>query len=756
MKPTMETDTPYPGADESTPSRAQYFSWINNTNEGSTEEQTLVNLEFFAWLQREYGMTLDIYAWDAGNIDGSKCYGSMDSERFKERYPRGFGPIAERAAEMGTRLGVWGGPDGFGDTPEEEQARTGMMVSLCRDFNFMLFKIDGVCGQLREEKRDAFAHMMTECRKYSPDLILLNHRLELGHAVGHSTTWLWEGAETYIDIFMVNKQTAPHHRAGALSRGVPPDLQRLTEDHGVCLSSCLDYWEDDLILQAFNRCLILAPEIYGNPWLLRDDEFPKLARIYNLHRHYRDILVKGIILPEDRYGPFAVSRGNGQTRFVTMRNLTWEPVTYSAALDESIGLQAAGDLHVRRFHPTERILGIFPFGTAIDIEVPAFRSYLLAVSAEPFDEPGIEDCDYEVVRNVPGRPAEVRRLDTPIDAIRPCRLGELEQIPVPRDADALYEATCFGADNDALEVRELRRSGPTAIPEVEAARRAFFEQEFFWRRGIWDKYMFDDNPETFFGAWYRNDTDLRIDGGALRVDMGGPVTVDTIVIEHLSAEATGAYDGLRAQVSPDLISWHDITFHTDSSAPVDSVDVARIERNGSGVSYSKYAVETLTAEANTPGPVRYFRCPNAPDRVAEFRATTGGKAVDRTGWRGSNLFGTLAATPPVAAWRGTFPLGEETAGAYICVAIEGEHGIEKAYAAARIGDRLIGAPDRAPSYKSNVWEANFRPCQANCTFYIPVTEDMHEQEIELTVLLLEGGSDAISPVAWLTVPPPRL
>jgi hypothetical protein len=37
-----------------------------------------------------------------------------------------------------------------------------------------------------------------------------------------------------------------------------------------------------LILQAFNRSLILAPEIYGNPWLLKDNEFAKLARIFNL------------------------------------------------------------------------------------------------------------------------------------------------------------------------------------------------------------------------------------------------------------------------------------------------------------------------------------------------------------------------------------------------------------------------------------------------------------------------------------------
>jgi hypothetical protein len=34
----LNTAKVYPGADERTPSYSQYFSWINNTNEGSTEE----------------------------------------------------------------------------------------------------------------------------------------------------------------------------------------------------------------------------------------------------------------------------------------------------------------------------------------------------------------------------------------------------------------------------------------------------------------------------------------------------------------------------------------------------------------------------------------------------------------------------------------------------------------------------------------------------------------------------------------------
>lgn len=40
----------FPGADEKTPSRAQYFSWVCNGWDGGTEPQTLVNLDFFRWL----------------------------------------------------------------------------------------------------------------------------------------------------------------------------------------------------------------------------------------------------------------------------------------------------------------------------------------------------------------------------------------------------------------------------------------------------------------------------------------------------------------------------------------------------------------------------------------------------------------------------------------------------------------------------------------------------------------------------------
>lgn len=157
----MEKNRKTAGADEKTPSKAQYFSWINNTNEGSTEKQTLVNLEYFRWLKEKYGMQLDIYAFDAGNLDTfrSKYY----SERLpllREKFPEGFKNIISSASSIGTKLGMWAGPDGFGNTAEEAKQRHETMVSLCRDYGFALFKLDAACSGLRPEKRSEFAKMM--------------------------------------------------------------------------------------------------------------------------------------------------------------------------------------------------------------------------------------------------------------------------------------------------------------------------------------------------------------------------------------------------------------------------------------------------------------------------------------------------------------------------------------------------------------------------------------------------------------------
>ena len=763
------------GMDEKTPSYSQYFSWINNTNEGSTEKQTLTNLNFFKWLYDEFGMILDIYAFDAGNLDGpNNRYGNINSNKFKNQFPNGFKIISDKASQFKCRLGMWGGPDGYGETSEDEDNRHNLIVSLCKDNNFCLFKIDGVCGRLRHTKQGAYIKTLIECRKYVPDLIVLNHRLMLGKAFPYVTTFLLGGKETYIDIHMANQICAPHHREEALERAPPTDLTRLTEDHGVCISSCNDYWEDDLILQAFNRCLILAPEIYGNPWLLPDWAYPKLARIFNLHRSYRDIMVNGITLPKEQYGMHAVSRGNGNTRFITLRNLEWEPKSFKISLDESIGLEfnltsannKENKVFVYKFHPYERFLGTYSQGNNIEVIVAPFRSYLLAISTNKLNEVGIIGCNYEIIHKMdnkplkinllglPGTTAKIKLISLPNKKFTEARLDgklineiltdteidikfngnllkntyhrkicDLEKTNIPKDAEGLYEATCFAADNNALEFCEQEKVGKSMIPQVQAARDAFFEQPIMIVKGIYDKYAFDGDKSTFFRTYTRDkikDRAFRIDFGEIieldRLNIWGNYLVRDVKLTHLR--------NISVEGSIDLIKWEKLHF-----------------------TFS----EAVFIELNKK-PVRYLRITKIVNEICSIEGLINGKSVDRTKWRASNLFSHYKANIAKKSWTNSFVLDEIPKNSYLAVAIHGVHRFEGAYASFRIDGKLVGSPDRAPSFPSNTWESWWRKGWKNYTYYLPLNSNWIGKKIEVVVLGLKKKIK-ISPEVWITTYP---
>ena len=752
---------------QASPSRAEYFSWINNTNEGASEKQTLTNLDFFRWLKDTYGMKLDIYAFDAGAIDGANIYGTTDNERFGKHFPNGFGPVAKSAADIGARLGVWCGPDGFGDTEQEAQKRIDMMAGLVEKYNFGLFKMDAVCGQLRSSKYDYFDKMMTRIRKTSPDFILLNHRLDLGPGTKHSTTYLFGGDETYIDVLMTNSMTAPHHRAQAISRKTPENLNRLTEDHGVCLSSCLDFWEDDIVLQAFGRELILAPEIYGNPWLLRDDEFPQLAFYFNLHRQYRDILVNGMTLPQDKYGPEAISRGDGNTRFVTLRNLTWNPVTYHINLGKELGLETnGGKVKARLYHPYIYDMGSHAYGSTLDVEVQPFRAALVKVTnVREKDKVAVSGIPYNIVNDhcaspvvkllgMPGTSYKVKvergdiayksstidgkrvnvakggtaNIKFPGEKLRlPYfrHLSDLQACDVPGDASAIYYSTCYAADNNALEVRSLKRSGETNIPQVKAARDAFFGQKIFREREIWDKYLFDGDRKTSFSVAVRWN-DHQSDGStAFMVDMGKVQDLDRVVIDCPDEYSITPYkseEGARLNVSADLVNWTSIPFFVGVHSDID---------------------------VSKAGAFRYMKLDRTPLRVSEISASVNNREVDRSSWRASNLFRNFHGAK--YAWKGSFKLDEIPDKAYLCIAINGECGTEGAWAGVKVDGKYIGCPDRAPSFTANTWEYRVQTVGKNYTYYVPLTPDMAGKTVEAYALSFSSGE--LKPQVWLSTYP---
>lgn len=785
---------PLAGADQNTPSISHYFTWINNTNEGPTEHQTLANLDFFKWLHDEYGMALDVYAMDAGAIDTPGGYGSIDSERFKSQFPNGFGPIAAKAKSFGCRLGVWLGPDGFGDTPAQEKARTEMLVKLCRDYHFRLFKVDSVCGQLRPEKQAAFIKMLKECRKYSPDLVILNHRLDLGEGEALTTTHLWAG-EAYIDVWRGNESSATHNRASAVALGLPIDgnprkINRLLEDHGVCLSSSLDYWEDDLVLQALSRNLILAPELYGSPWFLRDDEFPKLARIYNLTHRYRDILTNGTLLDEATYGPNAVSRGNEKTRIVTLQNNTWNPIVYKVTPDASIGVSGDGPFEIRRLHPSESVLGKFKKSESVEVTVMPFRSYAMVVSSEPSKELGVAGCAYEVVRDVPGKPAIIKllgkpgttakvtlpsqprrfskaKLDgqpaddltagktievafsgTPIKKSFHRKLGDLKSVEVPEDAESLYEATCYAADNNALELRSLARSGPSAIPQVQAARKEFLGQQLLLDRGVSDRYLFDGDLNSYFRL-----TQHVIWDGALRIDMGKTTKIDKWVLKNVDH----TFGPSEAFVSADLKNWIAVPLRAEPESP-EEASVLKDAYSGKKT-FETIKVDQITidlpASAQT---MRYLKIPGKASNVGEVLGYYQGKTLERSGWRANNAFADYKKAPAKRAWSSSFVIDEATKNSYLVVPCNGKHGRDGAYAALRMEGHWIGAPARAQSYPSNTWDSGNGTPESGLSYFFPVTPEMIGKNIEAVVMQFEtkGKNEPLGDFTsevWITAYP---
>jgi hypothetical protein len=556
-----------------------------------------------------------------------------------------------------------------------------------------------------------------------------------------------------------------HNRVQAISRGLVPDLKRLTEDHGVCLSSCLDYWEDDLILQAFNRCLILAPELYGNPWFLRDDEFPRLARIFNLHQRYRDIMVKGMVLDEQRYGPLAVARGNDTTRLITLRNLDWRPAVRYVKLDESIGFTADGPVEVRQFHPCERILGTFKRGDEVAVEVLPFRSCLLLADAKQTGGVGLRGCDYEVVRDVPGKDVVVRMIGptgamsevslvsngrtfrrATIDgqpmpelpegkAVRiqfpgrpdaaPChrRIGAPTVCALPADAEALFESSCFAGDNDPLELRSLRRSGPSKIPQVQKAQQAFLDQPIIAQEGMLTEYLFDGKSGTFCNLLRSR---AREPGSRyLRLDLGKATRLGHILLEP---PASGALQ--YAAVAP--------TNHAEVSVDLKTWTPARLVQEG----------RSIRIDCDPTQPFRYLRTDLVPDKLVEIRGLSEGKELDRGGWRASWLFPRLRKV--CQAWSLPFSLDATTPGSYLTVACNGIHGREGAWVALRVAGRWVGAPQRAPSYPVNPWEYPVSQTDRNYSYFIPVTRDLLGKACEVVVLGFDPKNLEFRPDVWLT------
>ncbi len=453
---------------------------------------------------------------------------------------------------------------------------------------------------------------------------------------------------------------------------------------------------------------------------------------------------------------------------ISLRNLNWETTTYSIKLNEEIGLIADGDITLLQLHPTEKLIGTFSKGESIPVEILPFRSALFLATTEEYNEPLISGANFQTIKNVKGAPTEIEILGMPgttsnIQLLNGNqytsaeingknvqqllkgkklklnfpgkklknnfhrKLNPFTEIAVPKDVEAIYEATVFAADNNALEVRSLQRSGETTIPEVKAAREAFFNQEAFVGRGIWDKNLFDGNLETGFWPQKNYRLDTRIEGGTLRLDLGELTFLDKLIITvpnefGLQPQLVG--EGNFVEISTDLVNWEELTY-----------------------------LAAKQTEVSIGKKVRYLRFKTFPQQIVEIEGLANGKKLDRSLWKASNLFAHPSKIPAKKVWNSKIVLDEIAEGSYLCVALNGKHGVEGAYAGAKIGEQYIGANDRASSFPANNWEFMTSRRDNNYTYYIPLDKSMIGKEIDVFVMGYDKDNLNFNPELWITAYP---
>ncbi len=268
------------------------------------------------------------------------------------------------------------------------------------------------------------------------------------------------------------------------------------------------------------------------------------------------------------------------------------------------------------------------------------------------------------------------------------------------------------------------------IPQVKAARDAFFNQKLFVDRGLWDQYMFDGDENTsFYVSRRRGSSEFLINGGSLRLDLGEPVSLDKLVIQVKDEQALQpfkSWEAMRAEVSSDLQEWEQVVFLAGQEMEI-KLDPAR--------------------------PVRYVRLQGTPEEITEINAYRNDIAVDRSQWSASHHFGAYRRMPAIEAWESSFNLTEIPEGSFLAIALDGKHGIEGAYAAIRVNGKPVGAPDRSVSYSCNQWEYPVRRRDSNYTYYIPLNKDMVGKTIDAVVLLMKDGISEFKPEVWITTYP---
>ena len=301
------------------------------------------------------------------------------------------------------------------------------------------------------------------------------------------------------------------------------------------------------------------------------------------------------------------------------------------------------------------------------------------------------------------------------------KIGNLQLSNLPENSGEIMETCNFAVDNNALEVRELFRSGDTRFAPVQACRDEFFQDTLFSGIGVWDKYAFDGNMETSFKVRRYEYTGLHQNNGSFRLCLGESRSLDKIVFRGIPEN----YNPITVEISNDLSTWNPMKFQVTKNE--------------------------MSIEINQGKPFKYLRLGKAPAEVAEIEGFSDQKAVNRDRWKASNLFGMVNSNTAKLCWKYKGKLEGIGKSANLTITVPADCSEGSVFACMRVDGKIIAANDRAPSFPYNNWE-HYGTADKNLTFYIPVSENLDGKLFQVLLLTTDGKLQEMNPEVWLYNP----
>lgn len=739
------------------PGRSLYFDWLTHRSEGPTQQETELLLTLLADLRRAFGVRFDLFALDDGAVEtrGERYFRTYQRE-YQARFPRGLQAVSALAAAEGLRLGLWLGPNDFG-APGQEHRRIEEVAAMVRDWRLAVLKLDTVVGPLlgpdraeNERRMQALATMAETLRAIEPELLILNHRISTSpYVLSILDTVLWDGAESYVDVFAWNERPRLWSRHAALGRGVPSYVghySRALEDHGVCANGFPDGFLSEMIVHTFGRALLVSPEVYGMLFTLSDDDLGALGKVCRLADDRRALLARTPLV-----GDGSIARGDGDHAIVMLVNDDWLPRTQTFTINAALGLDPGrvppGGYLARRRFPHDRVLAgddggailrwdarlsvaLAPFeATVIDVQPQIGQDYPLDAWYEEIG-PGSVYAHYRL----PAGP-----LHRALGPVPPVALDGAQARDLQRRVEGLKFALC----DDPLEIQALATAAPSRLESIQACRASWTARVRRDSQGIAANAWSGDGalawgdrgvaPYTV-DAWVAPQNLWRIDLGALWAITEVEMDCTTGIV-------------LPCSFSADLVTWEDGALH-----PVDGDgDQPPV---GDHEDQPATAWHRLRMTRPTPRPVRYLRLHGRGFLLRHITMRTRDGAVPTDGWRGTNCYGP---TPLLTTcWETRLSLPRTWPGLRLAIVAQSDallpDTIDGLFALAHDGHGDVLVARRSPSYPFHAWESDQRLAVSGLTWVLDVTPALAGRALTVTVCAF-GSVPDLTVHAYLVTDP---